>query len=83
MVEIMATHADHESAGLRQADRLGPIHGGPGAQASDAPEFITVGLRSGEPCLYLANDSPFEKLFPETGDKTDGSFRITGGEVTR
>jgi PAS domain S-box-containing protein len=58
----MATQLDHELAHLRQGDHLCPIHDDLAEQAASSVAFIAAGLRSGERCLYVANDSPFEDL---------------------
>ncbi|MBK6739059.1 MAG: MEDS domain-containing protein [Haliea sp.] len=33
-------------------------------QTASAVAFIAAGLHSGERCIYVANDSPFEELVP-------------------
>ncbi|MCW5969266.1 MAG: MEDS domain-containing protein [Blastocatellales bacterium] len=58
----MATQLDHELSKLRQGDHLCPIHDNLVEQTASAVVFIAAGLRSGERCLYVANDSPFEEL---------------------
>ncbi|MBX3178415.1 MAG: MEDS domain-containing protein [Candidatus Hydrogenedentes bacterium] len=58
----MATQLDHELARLRQGDHLCPVHDNLVEQTSSAVAFIAAGLRSGDRCLYVANDSPFEEL---------------------
>jgi len=58
----MITKLDHELAKLRQGDHLCPIHDNLAEQTASAVAFIAAGLRSGERCLYVANDSPFEEL---------------------
>lgn len=58
----MATQLDRELAKLRQGDHLCPIHDNLVEQTASAVVFMAAGLRSGERCLYVANDSPFEEL---------------------
>lgn len=58
----MATLLDHELAKLRQGGHLRPVHNSLADQTSSAVAFIVAGLRSGERCLCVANDSPFEEL---------------------
>ncbi len=58
----MATQLDHELAKLRQGDHLCPIHENLVEQTASAVAFIAAGLRSGERCIYVANDSPLEEL---------------------
>ncbi len=58
----MSTQLDREFAKLRQGDHLCPIHDSLAEQTASAVVFIVTGLRSGERCLYVANDSPFEEL---------------------
>jgi PAS domain S-box-containing protein len=58
----MATQLDLELAKLRQGDHLCPIHDNLVEQIASAVAFVAAGLRSGERCLYVANDSPFEEL---------------------
>ena len=60
----MATQLDHELAKLRQGDHLCPIHEKLEDQTASAVAFIAAGLHSGERCIYVANDSPFEELVP-------------------
>ncbi|MGE3578344.1 MAG: MEDS domain-containing protein [Vicinamibacterales bacterium] len=59
---IMATQLDHELSNLRQGDHLCPVHDNLLEQTAGAVAFIAAGLRSGERCLYVANDSPFDEL---------------------
>jgi len=49
-------------AKLRQGDHLCPVHDNLEGQTASAVAFIAAGLRNGERCLYVANDSPFEEL---------------------
>jgi PAS domain S-box-containing protein len=58
----MAKQLDHELAKLRQGDHLCPIHENLVDQTTSAVAFIAAGLRNGERCLYVANDSPLEEL---------------------
>ncbi|HMP06899.1 MAG TPA: MEDS domain-containing protein [Lacipirellulaceae bacterium] len=58
----MVTTLDRELAKLRQGDHLCPVHDNLEEQTSSAVAFMTAGLRSGERCLYVAKDSPFEDL---------------------
>jgi PAS domain S-box-containing protein len=58
----MAGQLDHELAKLHQGDHLCPFHDTLDGQTASAVAFIAVGLRRGERCLYVANDSPFEEL---------------------
>ncbi len=58
----MATQLDHELAKLRQGDHLCPIHDNLVEQTACAVAFIAAGLRTGERCLYVANDSPFDEV---------------------
>jgi len=58
----MVNQLDRELAKLRQGDHLCPVHDNLEGQTSSAVAFITAGLRSGERCLYVANDSPVEEL---------------------
>ncbi|GMW02198.1 MAG: hypothetical protein AMXMBFR84_33340 [Candidatus Hydrogenedentota bacterium] len=58
----MATQLDHELAKLRKGDHLCPVHDNLMDQTSSAVAFIVAGLQSGERCLYVANDTPFEEL---------------------
>jgi len=58
----MPTQLDHELAKLRQGDHLCPIHDNLMEQTASAVAFIAVGLRRGERCVYVANDSPLEDL---------------------
>jgi PAS domain S-box-containing protein len=71
-------------AKLRQGDHLCPIHETLTEQTASAVAFIVAGLRSGERCIYVANDSPFEELvqrFTDLGvnvaeESDKGSLRI-------
>lgn len=63
----MTTELDQELARLRQGDHLCPIHENLVAQTTSAVAFIAAGLRNGERCLYVANDSPFEELVGRFG----------------
>ncbi len=66
----MSAALRHELANLRQGDHLCPIHDSLVEQTASAVAFIADGLRLGERCIYVANDSPFEELirrFAEVG----------------
>lgn len=58
----MPARLQHEMAKLRQGDHLCPIHDTLAGQTASAVAFIADGLRRGERCLYVANDSPLEDL---------------------
>lgn len=64
----MATELTQELAKLRQGDHLCPIHDTLVDQTASGVAFIAAGLRSGERCLYVANDSPFEELVQRFAD---------------
>lgn len=80
----MATQLERELAALRQGDHLCPIHDNLEEQTTSAVAFIAAGLRSGERCLYVANDSVIEELirrFSDMGvnvadETTKGSLKI-------
>ncbi|GMV80854.1 MAG: hypothetical protein AMXMBFR7_20380 [Planctomycetota bacterium] len=58
----MTIQLNHEIAKLRPGDHLCPIHDSLAEQTASAVAFIAAGLRIGERCLYVANDSPLEEL---------------------
>lgn len=80
----MATELDHELARLRHGDHLCPIHDSLVNQSASGVAFIAAGLRNGERCLYVANDSPlgdlvqqFAALGVSVAEETDkGSLKI-------
>jgi PAS domain S-box-containing protein len=53
---------DRELAKLRHGDHLCPVHDHLEGQTASAVAFVAAGLRRGERCLYVANDSPVEEL---------------------